>query len=178
MSCVCPVKSLAATIKALQRDHDLSDVELLIMDTQPTRKTKKWVKHQGGMRYAANTPARRPSALDQVFDLARGDVVLMVVPSDLGRPRPGVVVQGDDFAGLSTVFVCPVSSDLQDKLPLRPIIEVAAENGLRLCWNSNAAKSCRCAECCWLLPCVSRVRDAVQRPSRCSAEPGPVDAAW
>ena len=59
--------------------------------------------------------------------------MLMVVPSDLGRPRPGVVVQGDKFnAGLSTIFVCPVSSDLQDGLSLRPLIEVAPGNGLRL----------------------------------------------
>jgi mRNA interferase MazF len=67
------------------------------------------------------------------MEIARGDVVLMVVPSDLGRPQPGIVVQGDEFtAGLSTVFVCPVSSDLQDRLPLRPVIEVAPKNGLRL----------------------------------------------
>jgi mRNA interferase MazF len=67
------------------------------------------------------------------MEIARGDVVLMVVPSDLGRPRPGIVVQGDNFnAGLSTVFVCPVSSDLQDRLPLRPVIEVTPRNGLRL----------------------------------------------
>ena len=57
----------------------------------------------------------------------------MVVPSDLGRPRPGVIVQGDTFAaGLSTILVCPVSSDLQPGLSLRPLIEIAAENGLRL----------------------------------------------
>jgi mRNA interferase MazF len=68
-----------------------------------------------------------------IVEIARGDVVLMVVPSDLGRPRPGVVVQGgESTAGLSTVFVCPVSSDLQDGLSLRPMIEVAPENGLRL----------------------------------------------
>jgi mRNA interferase MazF len=67
------------------------------------------------------------------MEIARGDVVLIVVPSDLGRPRPCIVVQGDDFnGGLSTVFVCPVSSDLQDGLPLRPVIEVAPKNGLRL----------------------------------------------
>jgi mRNA interferase MazF len=66
-------------------------------------------------------------------EIARGDVVLMVVPSDLGRPRPGVVVQGDKFAaGLSTIFVCPISSDLQAGLSLRPLIEAAPENGLRL----------------------------------------------
>jgi mRNA interferase MazF len=66
-------------------------------------------------------------------EITRGDVVLMVVPSDLGRPRPGIVVQGSESAaGLSTIFVCPVSSDLQDRLPLRPVIEVGPENGLRL----------------------------------------------
>ncbi len=59
--------------------------------------------------------------------------MLMVVPSDLGRPRPGVVVQGDKFTiGLSTIFVCPVSSDVQPALSLRPLIEAGAENGLRL----------------------------------------------
>jgi mRNA interferase MazF len=67
------------------------------------------------------------------MEITRGDVVLMVVPSDLGRPRPGIVVQGgESAAGLSTIFVCPVSSDLQDRLSLRPVIEVAPENGLRL----------------------------------------------
>jgi mRNA interferase MazF len=66
------------------------------------------------------------------MEIARGNVVLVVVPNDLGRPQPGIVVQGDDFNGLSTVFVCPISSDVQDRLPLRPIIDVTPENGLRL----------------------------------------------
>jgi mRNA interferase MazF len=66
-------------------------------------------------------------------EIARGDVVLMVVPSDLGRPRPGIVVQGDEITvDLSTILVCPISSDLQNGLLLRPLIEVAPENGLRL----------------------------------------------
>ena len=65
--------------------------------------------------------------------MKRGDVVLVVVPSELGRPRPGVVVQADEFnKELSTIFVCPISSDLQEKLPLRPIIEAKPSNGLRL----------------------------------------------
>jgi mRNA interferase MazF len=68
-----------------------------------------------------------------IVEIARGDVVLMVVPSDLGRPRPGVVVQTDELASdLSTVLICPISSDLQDRLLLRPLIEAAPENGLRL----------------------------------------------
>jgi mRNA interferase MazF len=68
-----------------------------------------------------------------IVEIARGDVVLMVVPSDLGRPRPGIVVQGDEITvDLSTILVCPISSDLQNGLLLRPLIEVAPGNGLRL----------------------------------------------
>jgi mRNA interferase MazF len=67
------------------------------------------------------------------LEVRRGDVVLVVVPSELGRPRPGVVVQADEFnEGLSTVFICPVSSDLQEDLPLRPMIEARPSSGLRL----------------------------------------------
>jgi mRNA interferase MazF len=67
------------------------------------------------------------------MEVKRGDVVLVVVPSELGRPRPGVIVQADEFnEDLSTIIICPLSSDLQDKLRLRPIIEAAPSNGLRL----------------------------------------------
>jgi mRNA interferase MazF len=66
-------------------------------------------------------------------EVKRGDVVLVVVPSELGRPRPGVIAQADEFnEGLSTIFICPISSDLQENLPLRPIIEAEPSNGLRL----------------------------------------------
>jgi mRNA interferase MazF len=66
-------------------------------------------------------------------EVKRGDVVLVVVPSELGRPRPGVVVQADKFdERLSTVFICPISSDVQEGLALRPIIEAKLSNGLRL----------------------------------------------
>jgi mRNA interferase MazF len=67
------------------------------------------------------------------LEVKRGDVVLVVVPSELGRPRPGVIVQADEFnKDLSTIFICPISSDVQEKLPLRPIIEAKPSNGLRL----------------------------------------------
>jgi len=67
------------------------------------------------------------------MEIARGDVVLMVVPSDPGRPRPGIVVQADELtADFSTILVCPLSSDLQERLLVRPLIEAAPENGLRL----------------------------------------------
>jgi mRNA interferase MazF len=67
------------------------------------------------------------------MEVKRGDVVLVVVPNELGRPRPGVVVQADEFKeDLSTIVICPITSDLQDKLRLRPIIEAIPANGLRL----------------------------------------------
>ncbi|MES1148732.1 MAG: type II toxin-antitoxin system PemK/MazF family toxin [Bradyrhizobium guangdongense] len=65
--------------------------------------------------------------------MKRGDIVLVVVPNDLGRPRPGVVVQADGFTEqLSTIFVCPMTSDVQEGLSLRPVIEATSSNGLRL----------------------------------------------
>lgn len=64
----------------------------------------------------------------------RGDVVLMAVPSELGRPRPGIIVQADELGDdTTTVLACPLSSDVQSRPNprLRPIIEPAAANGLR-----------------------------------------------
>lgn len=83
------LKSLAATIKALRRDHDLSDTELLVMDTKPSKKTRKWVKRQRGVRYAANDRGQKSSALDALFELANGDVVLVL--QDPVRLRHGAL---------------------------------------------------------------------------------------
>jgi mRNA interferase MazF len=63
----------------------------------------------------------------------RGDVVVMVVPGELGRPRPGIIVQADELGETTTtVLVCPLSSDIQASTYLRPVIELAASNGLRI----------------------------------------------
>jgi mRNA interferase MazF len=63
----------------------------------------------------------------------RGDVVLMVVPSELGRPRPGVIVQADELGSDTTsVLVCPMSSDLTEFGLTRPVIEPSPDNGLRV----------------------------------------------
>jgi mRNA interferase MazF len=62
----------------------------------------------------------------------RGDIAI-VVHGELGRPRPVVVVQADELGDLTTtVLVCPISSEVADRLPVRPNIEPRAENGLRL----------------------------------------------
>lgn len=57
----------------------------------------------------------------------------MVVPRDLGRPRPGVVIQADEFnTDFSTIFICPMTTDIQDDFPLRPFVDVIPGNGLRI----------------------------------------------
>jgi mRNA interferase MazF len=45
-------------------------------------------------------------------EVKRGDVVLMVVPGELGKPRPGIIVQANELGDeTTTVLVCPLSSD-------------------------------------------------------------------
>jgi mRNA interferase MazF len=63
----------------------------------------------------------------------RGDVVLIVSQGDMGKPRPGVIVQADELGNMTnSILICPMSSDVSDFHLLRPVIEPAAGNGLRL----------------------------------------------
>lgn len=65
--------------------------------------------------------------------MKRGDVVLVVLQGDIGKPRPGVVVQADELGdATSSVLICPMSSDVTKLHRLRPVIEPTATNGLRL----------------------------------------------
>ena len=65
--------------------------------------------------------------------MKRGDVVLIVSQGDMGKPRPGVVVQADELGDdTSSVLICPMSSDVTKFHRLRPVIEPTATNGLRL----------------------------------------------
>ena len=61
----------------------------------------------------------------------RGDIVL-AAHADLGKPRPAVVVQADEFnaQGL-TILVCPLTTDLTERLHLRPVVAPNDANGLR-----------------------------------------------
>lgn len=64
--------------------------------------------------------------------MKRGSVII-VAHGEFGRPRPAVVVQADELGdATTTVLVCPITSDLTEKLPIRPAVEPKAENGLRL----------------------------------------------
>jgi len=69
------------------------------------------------------------------MEVKRGDVVLIVVPGELGRPRPGIIVQSDELGNsTTTVLACPLSSDVAGVRDpqLRPVVEPAAGNGLRV----------------------------------------------
>jgi mRNA interferase MazF len=62
----------------------------------------------------------------------RGDTII-VTHGEFGRPRPAVIVQADELgAEPSTVLVCPITSQLTERLPVRPLLEPETDNGLRL----------------------------------------------
>ncbi len=63
--------------------------------------------------------------------LKRGDIVL-AAHADLGKPRPAVIVQADTFnENALTVLVCPLTSDITERLPMRPILPAGPGTGLR-----------------------------------------------
>ncbi|MCD0423493.1 type II toxin-antitoxin system PemK/MazF family toxin [Rubrivivax sp. JA1024] len=67
------------------------------------------------------------------MEVKRGDVVMLVASGDIGKPRPGVVVQADELGDTTTsILVCPMSSDLTEFRHTRPLVEPTVENGLRL----------------------------------------------
>jgi mRNA interferase MazF len=62
--------------------------------------------------------------------LKRGDVVLIVLQGELGKPRPGVVVQTDELDALSSTIVCPMSSHIDAANRMRPVVAPTIQNGL------------------------------------------------
>jgi mRNA interferase MazF len=65
-------------------------------------------------------------------NLSRGDVVIAVFPGELGKPRPAVVLQANEFPGIyTTVLSCPLTTHLLETPLLRPTINASAENGLQ-----------------------------------------------
>jgi mRNA interferase MazF len=64
--------------------------------------------------------------------LSRGDIVVAVFPGELGKPRPAVILQADEFLVIyTTVLACPLTTHLIDAPLLRPTIEPTTENGLQ-----------------------------------------------
>jgi mRNA interferase MazF len=62
--------------------------------------------------------------------MMRGDLVTVSIPGDFGKPRPALVVQGNQFSEHSSLTVLPVTSALVAAPLLRVTIQPSAENGL------------------------------------------------
>ena len=60
--------------------------------------------------------------------MMRGDVIVVSLPGDYGKPRPALVVQADQFTEHPSVTVLPITSQRVDAPLLR--IDVDAECGL------------------------------------------------
>ena len=64
--------------------------------------------------------------------MRRGDVIIVTLPGDFGKPRPAAVIQSDRLVGLDTVIVCPFTTSVSEEVTLRPTIEPDAANGLHV----------------------------------------------
>lgn len=67
--------------------------------------------------------------------MKRGDIVLVALSGDYGKPRPAVVLQDDLLTlavGLGSVVVCPLTSQVTGARSFRVAIEPSSENGLTL----------------------------------------------
>jgi mRNA interferase MazF len=60
----------------------------------------------------------------------RGDVVLVAVSGDYGKPRPALIVQSDLFDEHPSVSICLVSTHLQQTPLFRYQLEPESGNGL------------------------------------------------
>ena len=62
----------------------------------------------------------------------RGDLVVVAMAGDYGKPRPALVVQSDLFNEThASVTVMPVTSTIVDAPLFRLIVEASPANGLR-----------------------------------------------
>jgi mRNA interferase MazF len=62
----------------------------------------------------------------------RGDIVVVAVQGDYGKPRPAVIVQSDLFNKTHpSITITPVTSTIVDAPLFRVTVEPSKENGLR-----------------------------------------------
>jgi mRNA interferase MazF len=62
--------------------------------------------------------------------LKRGDVVIVALQGDYGKPRPALVIQSDLFAEHGSVTILPITSDLRDAPLFRIALAPSPDNGL------------------------------------------------
>jgi mRNA interferase MazF len=65
--------------------------------------------------------------------VTRGDLVVVAMHGDYGKPRPALVVQSDLFnESHASITVAPVTSTITDTPLFRVTVEPSRRNGLRL----------------------------------------------
>ena len=64
--------------------------------------------------------------------LKRGDIVVVALQGDYGKPRPALVVQSDLFDAHSSVAILPLTSEILGAPIFRITVEPAAGNGLKV----------------------------------------------
>ena len=63
--------------------------------------------------------------------MKRGDIVVIALQADYGKPRPALVIQSDFFEAHPSVTILPVTSELRDTPLFRVDISPTPGNGLR-----------------------------------------------
>ena len=64
--------------------------------------------------------------------MKRGDVVVVAIPGDYGKPRPALVIQSDLFNDThASITVAPVTSTIVDAPLFRLTLDPTPSNGLR-----------------------------------------------
>lgn len=63
--------------------------------------------------------------------MKRGSLVLIALPGDYGKPRPGLVIQSDLFASHPSIVVLPLTTEDRSHPGLRVDVVPAPGNGLR-----------------------------------------------
>ncbi|HEX5325038.1 MAG TPA: type II toxin-antitoxin system PemK/MazF family toxin [Acetobacteraceae bacterium] len=62
--------------------------------------------------------------------MRRGDIVVVALQGDSGKPRPALIVQADWFDALSTIVVLPLTGSLRDASLTRISIASTEATGL------------------------------------------------
>ncbi len=62
---------------------------------------------------------------------SRGDIVIMALQGEHGKPRPGLVVQADRYRETETIAVLPITSRLDGAPLLRINIPETVDTGLK-----------------------------------------------
>jgi mRNA interferase MazF len=64
------------------------------------------------------------------MEITRGDLVIVALVGDYGKPRPALVVQSDAFRDVPSLTVLPLSGDLQAAPLVRITVEPRTATGL------------------------------------------------